>query len=795
MLVVRNFALLLLLAGAAVAQAQELACGTGPATQRRAEELAQIVRRAHTTAALVGGDQAPTTRFLDDVLLVRADELTVPFDDPADLQGLSLFFRRVDAKTFAVTREPLAYDAEVGPLFEAFGRGATARTYALNSFAFPFGDEARSELTLSVTRGIHFTATPQLATQPFGAFSRLMDPAPIIAPLLDYMSSPAPRPEVYVKERNGAVTITWRAQSGGSSDYDVQAVLLANGDFGFHYKTVRDMAWGGVAVHTGGHAWLADRAVVASVSDPAGDVEPIFNAVGEMLDIRRVDVLRVAGTSLLELRMTLAAPVDQREVQSFLSYLFFIGDSSHRVELFVYPARTIYRVPNVPDSTNSPAAQISGNEVRLYVTEDLLELRGGPTNIWASTGTTLTADSAMATVNLGAPTGDAETDFDQLEGTLVAARPLVETFSLGTVNLPEIWSRLQSELGYSDDSIDAVAVYSTFPTDLIVSSHGAFAMLANPGADGISQFSSSSRPRTATLMNMNALQFLNSRPDRTHLLLHELGHRWLYYFDILEEGESRRALNPLGYHPAQWVHTPAAFPHASTADCSAMGGAGFTDLGGGKFRAAVSRLAFSWHELYLMGLASPSEVLPWFYLRDTDPRLGDEYHPGHDLVVSGTRVDVNVQQIIGAMGPRQPAFPNTPRDFRVLFVVLERLGAPVTKLDATHRTDFETAFAAATGNRGRVITAVSLAPPAASFRATVSSRTAQFDDQSADMPLSWSWDFGDGTTSAARNPQHVYAHGGSFNVTLTVTNGKGSSSTTRVVVVPGGVGRRRSANR
>lgn len=796
MLLVRTFAFALLLVSTSAAGGQELACGTGAATQRRAEEVASFVRRTQAaTAALVAGEQPPTTRFLDDVLLVRADELTVPFDDPADLEGMSLFFRRVDAKTFAVRREPLAYDAEMGALFESFGRGTTSRTYTLNSFAFPFGDEARSQLTLSVTRGIHFTAAPQLPAQPFGAFAPLMDTAPIIAPLLDYLSSPAPRPDVFVKEASGAVTITWRAQAGGMSHYDVQAVLLANGDMRFHYKTVRDMAWGGVAVHTGGHAWLADRTVAATVNDPVGDVEPIFSTAREMLDITRIDVSRVAGTSMLELRMTLAGAVDQRRVASFLSYLFFVGDSSHRVELFVYPGQTIYRVPNATDTVNSPAAQISGNEVKLYVTEDLLGLQPGSTKIWAYTGTTLSADSVIATVDLGTATATAETDFDSFEGTLLASRPLVETFSLGTVNLPEIWSRLKSEFGYDDSIIDAVAVYSTFPTDLIVSKHGAFALLANPGADGISQFSSSSRPRTATLMNMNSLQFASSRSERTHILLHELGHRWLYYFDILEEGQARRTLNPLGYHPAQWVHTPAAFSHASAADCSAMGGATFTDLGGGKFRAAVSKLGFSWHELYLMGLASPDEVLPWFYLRDTDPRLGDEYHPAHNQVVSGGRTDVGVQQVIGAMGPRVPAYPNTQREFRVLFVVLERADAPVTKVDPAHRADFESAFAAATGNRGRVTTAVSLAAPAASFTTAAAARNVQFTDTSTSMPLSWRWDFGDGTTSAARNPQHFYASAGTYNVTLTVTNGKGSSTTSKVVVVSGGVVKRRSAGR
>lgn len=35
----------------------------------------------------------------------------------------------------------------------------------------------------------------------------------------------------------------------------------------------------------------------------------------------------------------------------------------------------------------------------------------------------------------------------------------------------------------------------------------------------------------------------------------------------------------------------------------------------------------------------------------------------------------------------------------------------------------------------------------------------------------WDWDFGDGNTSTQQNPSHTYAAGGTYNVTLTVTNG------------------------
>jgi gliding motility-associated-like protein len=45
-----------------------------------------------------------------------------------------------------------------------------------------------------------------------------------------------------------------------------------------------------------------------------------------------------------------------------------------------------------------------------------------------------------------------------------------------------------------------------------------------------------------------------------------------------------------------------------------------------------------------------------------------------------------------------------------------------------------------------------------------------FTDQSV-VPLTWSWDFGDATTSTAQNPVHVFPALGSYNVRLIVTNG------------------------
>lgn len=49
----------------------------------------------------------------------------------------------------------------------------------------------------------------------------------------------------------------------------------------------------------------------------------------------------------------------------------------------------------------------------------------------------------------------------------------------------------------------------------------------------------------------------------------------------------------------------------------------------------------------------------------------------------------------------------------------------------------------------------------------------QFSDLSANVPVSWYWDFGDGGSSTEQNPLHTYAIAGTYNVTLTVENSFG----------------------
>jgi len=76
-------------------------------------------------------------------------------------------------------------------------------------------------------------------------------------------------------------------------------------------------------------------------------------------------------------------------------------------------------------------------------------------------------------------------------------------------------------------------------------------------------------------------------------------------------------------------------------------------------------------------------------------------------------------------------------------------------------------------------------PPVAGFTADTTSGiyplTVQFTDKSTNTPTSWSWEFGDGssTNATTQNPVHIYAAAGTYTVNLTATNAAGSNIATR----------------
>jgi PKD repeat protein len=94
--------------------------------------------------------------------------------------------------------------------------------------------------------------------------------------------------------------------------------------------------------------------------------------------------------------------------------------------------------------------------------------------------------------------------------------------------------------------------------------------------------------------------------------------------------------------------------------------------------------------------------------------------------------------------------------------------------------------AAGSNSSSQIVTLAAAPAPVASFTVTTNTgnKQANFVDTSTGNPTSWTWDFGDATSSTQQNPIHVYATANTYTVTLTAANSGGSSKTSQAVTVP-----------
>ena len=112
-------------------------------------------------------------------------------------------------------------------------------------------------------------------------------------------------------------------------------------------------------------------------------------------------------------------------------------------------------------------------------------------------------------------------------------------------------------------------------------------------------------------------------------------------------------------------------------------------------------------------------------------------------------------------------------------------GLANVRTDMLVRRAADGAMAAGTHGRGMFYSTgfTSTAPLNAAFTPDKTSGvfplTVQFNDRSTGSPTSWSWDFGDGSTSSDQSPSHIYTASGQYDVALTISDGTNSDTTTK----------------
>jgi hypothetical protein len=188
------------------------------------------------------------------------------------------------------------------------------------------------------------------------------------------------------------------------------------------------------------------------------------------------------------------------------------------------------------------------------------------------------------------------------------------------------------------------------------------------------------------------------------VLAHETAHRWLARLQFLD-ADRRTSDALLGRQRAHWSFF-------MDSDGSVMEGNEIQALSGGQFRTATTSEKFSRLDLYAMGLATPDEVPAWFYIDAPMSSHDREDRPESGVTITGTRRDVLIQDVIGAMGPRVPAAADSPRAIRQAHIYITRTdnSSFLRELDlrnlARIREEFGAFFSRATENRMTVRTAL-----------------------------------------------------------------------------------------
>lgn len=260
--------------------------------------------------------------------------------------------------------------------------------------------------------------------------------------------------------------------------------------------------------------------------------------------------------------------------------------------------------------------------------------------------------------------------------------------------------------GHSD-AFEQLVVYTTRPLNPVP---GTLAFELNIRNDsqgiGLPLFDDSAQWGSAgilaSLVYMDAVdQYLDV--DGFEILGHEVGHRWLARLTFREPGASPSAAL-LGRGSVHWSFF-------LDSDASVMEGNDIEDRGGGRFETVDVARGYSALDQYVMGLRPALDVPAFFFVEAPDDfrpnrRYTASTSPEAGVSFTGRRRDVEIGDVVAALGPRLPEAAAAPRMLRQAFVLVgdptaaatdSRMGAV-----ARIRARFEPYYREATGGRGFV---------------------------------------------------------------------------------------------
>ena len=206
----------------------------------------------------------------------------------------------------------------------------------------------------------------------------------------------------------------------------------------------------------------------------------------------------------------------------------------------------------------------------------------------------------------------------------------------------------------------------------------------------------------------------SSQESTLAILAHEVGHLFLAYASI------RDPLNPsarplLGRQLAHWSFV-------FNSEASHLEGNRIQDNGPSaspRFLTSGNSQQYAPLDQYLMGLLAPEEVEPTFVV--TQASVSANRAPQRGVAFNGQRLDVRVQDIIAAEGPRRPDHTVAQRRFRAAFLLVVGRDRPASDYDLGRlerlRQEFESYFRESAGGRAQIDTTLRRALRVSAFPA------------------------------------------------------------------------------
>jgi len=284
------------------------------------------------------------------------------------------------------------------------------------------------------------------------------------------------------------------------------------------------------------------------------------------------------------------------------------------------------------------------------------------------------------------------------------------------------------------DAYDVLFVFTTIPQGMLSNTPAAAFVWQNQkgiGKPAVNARALYCSKRLKIAVRMSDLALLPPDPDGPYhlsfnepfvsgvqVMAHEFGHYWMAYVSY-DKGDGTgkhcrlRAFTgnsetPAGDCDGYPVSSYAVHWSAFFNSDSVMYGNQIVDLGGGWFQVGNDgRLKYGPLDQYLMGLRAPQEVGPLFVLDMGPVTTESAAYPekiGTSKLVQAKRIDLTVEDVIRAEGPRDPPFD--PCHWKGAMVLVYASGAPpndqaISKMVA-YANRFEAFYDWATDGRGSV---------------------------------------------------------------------------------------------